>query len=107
MGFVMILSLVQRPADLDTACVLAALQEEVGDPYKRRDYKRHEPGFSSKTSSRKRRDYKRHEPGFSSKTSSRNLSFELEGKLSSAILFLSIATNHYCHRPPSFSARRL
>jgi hypothetical protein len=44
--------LVQRPADLDIACVLATLQEEVGDSYKRRDYKKHEPGFSSKTSSR-------------------------------------------------------
>jgi hypothetical protein len=44
--------LVQRPADLDTGCVLAALQEEVGDYYRRRDYKKHEPGFSSKTSSK-------------------------------------------------------
>lgn len=44
--------LVQRPADLDTACVLATLQEEVGDFYKRRDYKKHESWFSSKTTSK-------------------------------------------------------
>jgi hypothetical protein len=43
--------LVQRPADLDTACVLAALREEVGDPYKRRDYKKHEPRLQFVTNS--------------------------------------------------------
>lgn len=32
--------LVQRPRDLDTACVLAALQEEVGDSPRRRDLRR-------------------------------------------------------------------
>jgi hypothetical protein len=31
--------LVQRPPDLDTACVHAALQEEVGDSCRRRDFK--------------------------------------------------------------------
>ncbi|XP_072151238.1 uncharacterized protein [Setaria viridis] len=37
--------LVQRPSTLDTACTLALLQEEVADPYKRRDWRRPEPGF--------------------------------------------------------------
>jgi hypothetical protein len=41
--------LVQRPADLDTACVLASLQEEVGDSYKRRDNMRLESGFHPRT----------------------------------------------------------
>jgi hypothetical protein len=40
--------LVQRPQDLDTACVLAALQEEAGESYKRRDYKKLESGYHSK-----------------------------------------------------------
>lgn len=30
--------LVQRPQDLDTTCVLASLQEEVGDSYRRKDF---------------------------------------------------------------------
>jgi hypothetical protein len=38
--------LVQRPSSFDTACTLALLQEEVGDPYRRRDTRRPEPGFS-------------------------------------------------------------
>lgn len=41
--------LVQHPADLDTACVLASLQEEVGDSYKRRDNMRLESGFHPRT----------------------------------------------------------
>jgi hypothetical protein len=40
--------LVQRPQDLDTACVLAALQEEAGESYKRRDYKKLESDYHSK-----------------------------------------------------------
>jgi hypothetical protein len=44
--------LVQRPHDLDTACVLAALQEEVGDSFRRRDYKKLESGFSSRNASK-------------------------------------------------------
>jgi hypothetical protein len=40
--------LIQRPQDLDTACVLASLQEEVGDYSKRRDYRRLESGFHSR-----------------------------------------------------------
>jgi len=35
--------LVQRPQDLDTACVLAALQEEVGDSTRRREFRRPDP----------------------------------------------------------------
>lgn len=38
---------VQRPQDLDTACVLAALQEEVGDSFRRREFRRPDPPFSS------------------------------------------------------------
>ncbi|XP_062198590.1 uncharacterized protein LOC133901296 [Phragmites australis] len=34
--------MVQRPIDLDTACTLAALQEEVGEGHKRRDYRKPE-----------------------------------------------------------------
>jgi hypothetical protein len=37
---------VQRPQDLDTAFVLAALQEEVADPYKKREYKKQDQGYS-------------------------------------------------------------
>jgi hypothetical protein len=44
--------LVQRPKDLDTAFVLASLQEEVGDPHRRRDYRKLEYGFHSKQSSK-------------------------------------------------------
>jgi hypothetical protein len=33
----------QRPATLDTACVLALLQEELVDPGRRRDVRRLEP----------------------------------------------------------------
>jgi hypothetical protein len=40
--------LVQRPQDLDTAFVLAALQEEVADPYKKREYKKQDQGYSHK-----------------------------------------------------------
>ncbi|CAN6166061.1 unnamed protein product [Urochloa humidicola] len=32
--------LVQRPQDLDSACVLAQIQEEVGDPYKKKEVRR-------------------------------------------------------------------
>ena len=35
--------LVQRPQDLDTACVLAALQEERGDSSRRREFRRPDP----------------------------------------------------------------
>jgi hypothetical protein len=44
--------LVQRPKDLDTAFVLASLQEEVGDSHHRRDYRKLEYGFHSKQSSK-------------------------------------------------------
>jgi hypothetical protein len=40
--------LVQRPQDLDTAFVLATLQEEVADPYKKREYKKQDQGYSHK-----------------------------------------------------------
>jgi hypothetical protein len=40
--------LVQRPQDLDTACVLASLQEEVEDTHRRRDFRWLEAGFHSK-----------------------------------------------------------
>jgi hypothetical protein len=43
---------VQRPKDLDTACVLASLQEEVDDSSRRRDYKRSDPPPSLKPASR-------------------------------------------------------
>jgi len=38
--------LVQRPNDLDTACVLAELQEEVGDRSRHRDFGRPNPAFA-------------------------------------------------------------
>jgi hypothetical protein len=44
--------LVQRPPDLDTACVLAALPEEVGDSSRRRDFKRSESGYLTKSTSK-------------------------------------------------------
>jgi hypothetical protein len=44
--------LVQHPQDLDTAFVLAALQEEVGDTHRRREFKRLESGFHSKPPSK-------------------------------------------------------
>jgi hypothetical protein len=44
--------LVQRPPDLDTACVLAALQEEVGDSSRRRDFKRSDSSYMSKSTSK-------------------------------------------------------
>jgi hypothetical protein len=44
--------LVQHPKDLDTAFVLAALQEEVGDTHRRREFKRLESGFHSKPPSK-------------------------------------------------------
>jgi hypothetical protein len=44
--------LVQRPQDLDTACVLAALQEEVGESYKRREHKKLDAPYSSRSSFR-------------------------------------------------------
>jgi hypothetical protein len=40
--------LVQRPQDLDTACVLAALQEEAGDSYTRKAYSKSESSYSHK-----------------------------------------------------------
>jgi hypothetical protein len=44
--------LVQHPQDLDTAFVLSALQEEVGDTHRRREFKRLESGFHSKPPSK-------------------------------------------------------
>jgi hypothetical protein len=40
--------LLQRPGDLDTACCLALLQEEVTDPGHRREFQKRDPGFWSK-----------------------------------------------------------
>jgi hypothetical protein len=40
--------LVQRPQDLDTACVLAALQEEAGDSYKRKAYNNPDSSYNPK-----------------------------------------------------------
>lgn len=39
----------QRPATLDTACVLALLQEELAEPGRKRDFHQHGVGFSSRT----------------------------------------------------------
>jgi hypothetical protein len=44
--------LVQRPPDLDIACVLAALQEEVGDSSRQCEFKRSESGYMSKSTSK-------------------------------------------------------
>ena len=44
--------LVQRPQDLDTACVLAALQEEVGDSSRRREFRCPDPPQPPKPASR-------------------------------------------------------
>lgn len=41
--------LVHRPASLDSACSLALLQEEVGDSARRRDFRRPDTGFPSRT----------------------------------------------------------
>jgi hypothetical protein len=40
--------LIQRPSDLDTAFVLAKLQDEVAVPARKREFKRIDPGYSSK-----------------------------------------------------------
>jgi hypothetical protein len=40
--------LVQRPYSFDTTCTLALLQEEVGDPYRRKDAKHVESSHSSR-----------------------------------------------------------
>lgn len=40
--------MIQRPRDLDTAFVLAQLQEELADSSKKRDYKKWEAGYSSR-----------------------------------------------------------
>jgi hypothetical protein len=45
--------LVQRPQDLVTTCVLASLQEEVGDVHRRRDCKKLGLGYHSKQSFKK------------------------------------------------------
>ena len=44
--------LVQRPPDLDSACVLAALQEEVADSSRRREFRRPDPLIPPKSSAR-------------------------------------------------------
>uniref|UniRef100_A0A0A8ZHS9 Retrotransposon gag domain-containing protein n=1 Tax=Arundo donax TaxID=35708 RepID=A0A0A8ZHS9_ARUDO len=41
--------LVQRPSDLDTACILAQLQDEVVDPSRRKEFRR--PNYSSSSKS--------------------------------------------------------
>ncbi|CAO2166027.1 unnamed protein product [Urochloa humidicola] len=40
---------VQRPQDLDAACVMAQLQKDVGDPYKKKDFRRSDYSLTSKS----------------------------------------------------------